>query len=136
MKILVLTKRQYMAKDLIDDHFGRFWELPFELAALGHEDKQLSARCADPALHGGTVADVIRMAHNARSGIERRLGATVRRAIIDNNHFRLTEIERVHSVEQFRQNLSFVIYRNNDGDSAMASHGVDRPHGRGLETST
>ena len=36
MKILVLTKRQYMAKDLIDDHFGRFWEVPFELAALGH----------------------------------------------------------------------------------------------------
>jgi glycosyltransferase involved in cell wall biosynthesis len=36
-----------MAKDLIDDHFGRFWELPFELAALGHEIKglTLSYRC-------------------------------------------------------------------------------------------
>lgn len=42
MKILVLTKRQYMAKDLIDDHFGRFWELPFELAALGHDIKGLT----------------------------------------------------------------------------------------------
>ena len=27
MKILVLTKRQYMGKDLLDDRFGRFWEL-------------------------------------------------------------------------------------------------------------
>lgn len=42
MRILVLSKRQYMAKDLIDDHFGRFWELPFELAALGHEIKGLT----------------------------------------------------------------------------------------------
>ena len=37
MKILVLTKRQYMGKDLIDDRFGRFRELPLELARLGHE---------------------------------------------------------------------------------------------------
>ncbi len=37
MRVLVLTKRQYMAKDLIEDQFGRFWELPFELARLGHE---------------------------------------------------------------------------------------------------
>jgi glycosyltransferase involved in cell wall biosynthesis len=37
MKILVLTKRQYMGKDLLDDRFGRFWELPLELARRGHE---------------------------------------------------------------------------------------------------
>lgn len=37
MKILVLTKRQYMAKDLLDDRFGRFRELPLELAERGHE---------------------------------------------------------------------------------------------------
>lgn len=37
MKILVLTKRQYMGKDLLDDRFGRFWELPLGLARLGHE---------------------------------------------------------------------------------------------------
>lgn len=37
MNILVLTKRQYMGKDLIDDHFGRFRELPLELARLGHQ---------------------------------------------------------------------------------------------------
>jgi len=39
MKILVLTKRQYMGKDLLDDRFGRFRELPLELAKLGHEVK-------------------------------------------------------------------------------------------------
>ena len=37
MRILVLTKRQYMGKDLLDDRFGRFWELPLELARLRHE---------------------------------------------------------------------------------------------------
>ena len=37
MKILVITKRQYMGKDLLDDRFGRFRELPLELAKLGHE---------------------------------------------------------------------------------------------------
>jgi glycosyltransferase involved in cell wall biosynthesis len=42
MKILVLTKRQYMGKDLLDDRFGRFWELPLELARLGHEVQGLA----------------------------------------------------------------------------------------------
>ena len=37
MRILVLTKRQYMSKDLLDDRFGRFRELPLELAKLGHD---------------------------------------------------------------------------------------------------
>jgi glycosyltransferase involved in cell wall biosynthesis len=42
MKILVLTKRQYMGKDLIDDRFGRFRELPLELARLGHDVRGLA----------------------------------------------------------------------------------------------
>jgi len=37
VKIFVLSKRQYMGKDLLDDRFGRFWELPLELAMRGHE---------------------------------------------------------------------------------------------------
>jgi glycosyltransferase involved in cell wall biosynthesis len=42
MKILVLAKRQYMGKDLLDDRFGRFWELPLELARRGHEVQGIS----------------------------------------------------------------------------------------------
>ena len=42
MKILVLTKRQYMGKDLLDDRFGRFWELPLQLAQLGHDVQGLA----------------------------------------------------------------------------------------------
>lgn len=34
-RILVLTKRQYMARDLLDDRYGRFRELPLALAASG-----------------------------------------------------------------------------------------------------
>lgn len=36
MRILVISKRQYMAKDLLDDRYGRFRELPLALACLGH----------------------------------------------------------------------------------------------------
>lgn len=36
MKILVLTKRQYTAHDLLDDRFGRVRELPLALARKGH----------------------------------------------------------------------------------------------------
>ncbi len=36
MKILILTKRQYMNKDLLDDRFGRFREIPLSLAQRGH----------------------------------------------------------------------------------------------------
>lgn len=36
MKVAVLTKRQYMRKDLLDDRYGRFWEIPQVLAARGH----------------------------------------------------------------------------------------------------
>lgn len=37
LRILVLTKRQYMGRDLIDDRYGRFREIPLALAALGHQ---------------------------------------------------------------------------------------------------
>ena len=37
MRILVLTKRQYINKDLIDDRFGRFREIPLALARMGHQ---------------------------------------------------------------------------------------------------
>ena len=36
VNILVITKRQYTNKDLIDDRFGRIRELPLELALKGH----------------------------------------------------------------------------------------------------
>jgi glycosyltransferase involved in cell wall biosynthesis len=37
MRILVLTKRQYMSKDLLDDRFGRFREIPMALGLRGHK---------------------------------------------------------------------------------------------------
>ena len=37
LKILVITKRQYTNKDLLDDRFGRLRELPLELALKGHK---------------------------------------------------------------------------------------------------
>jgi glycosyltransferase involved in cell wall biosynthesis len=41
MRILVLTKRQYMSKDLIDDRYGRFREIPLVLAGKGHRVRGL-----------------------------------------------------------------------------------------------
>lgn len=37
MRILVLTKRQYTGKDLLDDRYGRLFEIPAGLAAQGHD---------------------------------------------------------------------------------------------------
>ncbi|WP_343574922.1 glycosyltransferase family 4 protein [Pseudomonas sp.] len=37
MRILVLSKRQYTGQDLLDDHYGRLYEIPEHLARLGHE---------------------------------------------------------------------------------------------------
>ncbi|MCI5221813.1 MAG: group 1 glycosyl transferase, partial [Candidatus Electrothrix sp. AR4] len=37
MRILILTKRQYTNKDLLDDSYGRLYEIPRELARLGHQ---------------------------------------------------------------------------------------------------
>ena len=42
MRILFLSKRQYTGKDLLDDRYGRLYELPLELALLGH---QVSGLC-------------------------------------------------------------------------------------------
>lgn len=39
MNILILTKRQYMGKDTIEDRYGRFYEIPEGLARLGHRVK-------------------------------------------------------------------------------------------------
>lgn len=37
MRILVLSKRQYTGKDLLDDRYGRLFEIPAALAGRGHE---------------------------------------------------------------------------------------------------
>lgn len=37
MRVLFLTKQQYMGKDLLRDRFGRFYELPRMLARHGHQ---------------------------------------------------------------------------------------------------
>lgn len=43
MRILVLSKRQYTGKDLLDDAYGRCYELPLELAARGHDVRGICA---------------------------------------------------------------------------------------------
>ena len=40
-KILVITKRQYTGKDLLDDRFGRLREIPLALAEKGHKVRGL-----------------------------------------------------------------------------------------------
>jgi len=37
MRILILCKRQYTGKDLLDDHYGRLYEIPVGLAARGYD---------------------------------------------------------------------------------------------------
>jgi glycosyltransferase involved in cell wall biosynthesis len=42
MRILVLCKRRYTGKDLLDDRYGRLYELPAALAAFGHDVRGLA----------------------------------------------------------------------------------------------
>lgn len=42
MRILVLSKRRYMGKDLLDDQYGRYFEIPEELVKRGHEVKGIA----------------------------------------------------------------------------------------------
>ena len=41
MRVLVLSKRQYTGKDLLDDRYGRLFELPAALAGRGHDVRAL-----------------------------------------------------------------------------------------------
>lgn len=87
MRILILTKRQYMGKDLLDDRFGRFREIPLELARLGHDVRgvAISYRRREE----GLTEDADRAANatvrwhcvNASNRFAPRLGNVVRRAI-------------------------------------------------------
>lgn len=42
MRLLVLTKRQYTGRDLLDDRYGRLYEIPRALAAAGHQVRGLA----------------------------------------------------------------------------------------------
>lgn len=59
MRILVLTKRQYTGRDLLDDRFGRLFEIPENLAAVGHEVRGLTCSYRprlEQTVHPGCVA--------------------------------------------------------------------------------
>ena len=87
MKILVLSKRQYMGKDLLDDRFGRFRELPLGLAQLGHE--VMGIACSYRPREEGVTLDsipsmkgiVIWHSINAVNGLTPRLGKFAGRAL-------------------------------------------------------
>jgi teichuronic acid biosynthesis glycosyltransferase TuaC len=87
MKILVLTKRQYMGKDLLDDRFGRFRELPLELAKLGHDVLGIALsyyrRKEGTFLDGDPSAgrSVTWQSTNLTNGAVPRLGKFIKRAI-------------------------------------------------------
>ena len=51
MKILFITKRQYMGKDLLSDRFGRFYELPKVIAEYGHEVRGVCLSYWAPRTH-------------------------------------------------------------------------------------
>lgn len=59
MNVLVLSKRQYTGKDLLDDRYGRLREIPLALAARGHRVQGvcLSYRRRDEGQRADTVGD-------------------------------------------------------------------------------
>lgn len=87
MRILVLSKRQYMGKDLVNDRFGRFREIPLELARLGHDVSgvAVSYRRREEGLTEdadcAANANVRWHCINAFNGFTPRVGNVVRRAV-------------------------------------------------------
>jgi teichuronic acid biosynthesis glycosyltransferase TuaC len=70
IRVLVVTKRQYTGKDLVDDRFGRLRELPLGLAIRGHTvrglclsyKKKKEGRVLDgPVLWGSLNAGLLRI---------------------------------------------------------------------------
>lgn len=49
LRIAFLCKRRYMGKDVIDDRYGRLYELPHQLARLGHDVHGFCLRYGDGA---------------------------------------------------------------------------------------
>ena len=94
MRILILTKRQYMGKDLIDDRFGRFRELPLKLAQLGHEVQGLALSYRfrpDGAAFDGVGSSSAGVAWNSVSllnGHSPQLRKYIRRALKLSQEFR------------------------------------------------
>lgn len=80
MRILILTKRQYTGKDLLDDRYGRLFELPEQLQLAGHEVKgiALSYRRRPPVVQA-SPGGVEWQSVNAIPGGIVRYGQAVRR---------------------------------------------------------
>lgn len=70
MRILVLCKRQYTGKDLLDDRYGRLFELPAGLAARGHDVRGIAVSYArrSEGEFGGDGAGVRWWSANALPG--------------------------------------------------------------------
>ncbi len=94
MRILVLTKRQYMGKDLLDDRFGRFRELPLGLARLGHDIQGIALSYRSKSEGHVTDADLSKHygvewhSINLRSAFTPRAGSYIARARDITRHFR------------------------------------------------
>jgi glycosyltransferase involved in cell wall biosynthesis len=53
MRVLFLTKQQYMGKDLLRDRFGRFYEFPRVLAGHGHQVRGVCLKYWDDGVKAG-----------------------------------------------------------------------------------
>lgn len=84
LRILVLTKRQYTGKDLLDDRYGRLYEIPACLADRGHELTGVALsyrRRARQAQQNGSNSAVSWHAINAFPGGLLRYGALLDRRL-------------------------------------------------------
>jgi glycosyltransferase involved in cell wall biosynthesis len=71
MRIAFLCKRRYMGKDVIDDRYARLYEIPYQLARLGHE---VSGFCLD---YQGNEDRLV--SHDAQPGLLRWEGRSLGR---------------------------------------------------------
>ena len=80
MRILVLTKRQYTGRDLMEDRYGRLFEIPKSLAQLGHQVRGLALSyrrrtdgCPPPEEAGGVLWETMNALPFSPMGAARHL---------------------------------------------------------------
>lgn len=80
MRILVLSKRQYMGKDLLDDKFGRFYEIPL---ALSDKDCSILGICLSYRKRPEHVENPVTFINNKMRWWSKNLGGIYKIALKD-----------------------------------------------------
>jgi glycosyltransferase involved in cell wall biosynthesis len=140
LRVLVLSKRQYMGRDLLDDRYGRFRELPLALAGLGMQveglclsyrarpEHELEDRAGDARVHWSS-RNLRRLLPLGAQGYWReveRIGARLRPQLVWACSDVLHAVLGTKAARRLGAKLVIDLYDNFEGYPAARIPGVNR----------